>query len=379
MWLEFSKWMVIALIAGFLAYYSGISISLVEIVAGFLAGNLVHLSTNEWVDFLAGMGSIVLTFLSGAEIDYDVLKNKFKESMTIGIFAFLLPFLLAWGFAFWGLHWDMKASQIAGISLSTTSVAVVYAVMIETGLNNTELGKVILAACFINDLGTVLMLGLLFANYNYWLIVFLIVMIIAAIVANKFTQPFFDKFGNRTYQLEIKYLFLLIFFCGGIATLSNMEAVLPAYILGLAMSPFFAKQKDLLYRLRAMVFALFTPFYFLKAGSKVSFEVINYIWIVLAFLIVKMVAKYIGVRPFTVIFKYSKTEGIYTTLLMSTGLTFGTISALFGLNKGIINQSQYSILVSAVILSAVVPTMIAQKFFNPLNEKINKEEAQGDV
>lgn len=273
----------------------------------------------------------------------------------------------------------MKAAQIAGISLSTTSVAVVYAVMIETGLNNTELGKVILAACFINDLGTVLMLGLLFANYNWWIVVFLIVMIIGTVAANKFTEPFFNKFGNRTYQLELKYLFLLILFCGGVANLSNMEEVLPAYILGLAMSPFFAKQKDLLYRLRAMVFALFTPFYFLKAGSKVTFGVINYIWIVLAFLIVKMIAKYISVRPFTVIFKYSKTEGVYTTLLMSTGLTFGTISALFGLNEGIITQSQYSILVSAVILSAVVPTMIAQRFFNPINEKMKRLEGEEDV
>ncbi|ADQ05465.1 sodium/hydrogen exchanger [Caldicellulosiruptor owensensis OL] len=372
MWLEFSKWMAIALFAGFLAYFSGISISLVEIVVGFLAGNLLHLNTNQWIDFLAGMGSIILTFLSGAEIDYDVLKNKFKESMLIGIFAFLMPFLFAWGVAFWIFHWDMRAAQIAGIALSTTSVAVVYAVMIETGLNTTELGKVILAACFINDLGTVLMLGFLFANYNWWILVFIIVMIIATIVANKYTEPFFNKFGNRTYQLELKYLFLLILLCGGIANLSNMEAVLPAYILGLAMSPFFAKQKDLLYRLRAMVFGLFTPFYFLKAGSKVTFGVINYIWIVLAFLIVKMIAKYIGVRPFTIMFKYRKKEGIYTTLLMSTGLTFGTISALFGLNKGIITQSQYSILVSAVILSAVVPTMIAQKFFNPQNnEEVN--------
>jgi Kef-type K+ transport system membrane component KefB len=71
------------------------------------------------------------------------------------------------------------------------------------------------------------------------------------------------------------------------------------------------------------------------------------------------------------VFGFGKKEGMYTTLLMSTGLTFGTISALFGFTNKIIDQEQYTILVTAVILSAVVPTIIAQKWFQP---EIKKEE-----
>jgi Kef-type K+ transport system membrane component KefB len=96
---------------------------------------------------------------------------------------------------------------------------------------------------------------------------------------------------------------------------------------------------------------------------------VNYAWIVLAFLTVKIITKYIGIRPLTVLYGYKRKEGIYTTLLMATGLTFGSISALFGLNHGFINKIQYSIIVTTVILSAVVPTLIAQKFFNPLSNK----------
>ena len=54
-------------------------------------------------------------------------------------------------------------------------MAVVYAVMIETRQSETPLGKMILAACFINDLGTVLALGMIFANFNLWLLVFVVV------------------------------------------------------------------------------------------------------------------------------------------------------------------------------------------------------------
>jgi hypothetical protein len=64
-------------------------------------------------------------------------------------------------------------------------------------------------------------------------------------------------------------------------------------------------------------------------------------------------------------------EASYTTLLMATGLTFGTISSLYGLQNGIIDQNQYTILVSVVILSAFVPTLIAQKFFQPTVEMMH--------
>ena len=77
-------------------------------------------------------------------------------------------------YAYYIAGWNPQAAQIAGIALSSTSMAVVYAVMVETGLNETELGKLILAACFVNDLGTVLALGLIFANYDYWLVIFVV-------------------------------------------------------------------------------------------------------------------------------------------------------------------------------------------------------------
>ena len=87
--------------------------------------------------------------------------------------------------------------------------------------------------------------------------------------------------------------------------------------------------------------------------------------LIAVFLAVKMAAKFAGILPLTRTFRFGRREGMYTTLLMSTGLTFGTISALFGLNKGIIDQAQYAILVTAVIGSAVVPTLIAQRWFQP--------------
>ncbi|AAM25084.1 Kef-type K+ transport system membrane component KefB [Caldanaerobacter subterraneus subsp. tengcongensis MB4] len=369
MWLTYSWWLGLALIAGIIANWTGISISLIEILVGVIAGNYLGFQTNDWINFLGGVGSILLTFLAGAEVDPIVLRTKFKESVTIGVLAFVLPFAGAFAYTYFVAGWTLQAAEIAGIALSTTSVAVVYAVMVESGLNESELGKIILAACFINDLGTVLMLGILFASYNKWMLLFIIVTTIVIVLMPSVTKKFFEIYGNKVGQLEIKYLLFFVFLTGGLASMANSEAVLPAYILGLAVSGFFMKEKNLLFRLRAVTFAVFTPFYFLKAGLFVSIPgVISNIYLIVILLLIKMFTKYIGVKPATMLFRFSKKEGMYTTLLMSTGLTFGTISAMFGLNHKIITVEQYTILVTVVILSAIVPTLIAEKFYRPERE-----------
>jgi len=124
--------------------------------------------------------------------------------------------------------------------------------------------------------------------------------------------------------------------------------------------------------MRSIAFAMFTPFYFIKAGLYVSMPALwSGLLIIGAFLLLKMLAKTVGVFPLARLHYMRPREATYTTLLMATGLTFGTISALFGLQNHIIDQTQYTILVSTVILSAFVPTLVAQKFFQPSIETMH--------
>jgi Kef-type K+ transport system membrane component KefB len=269
-------------------------------------------------------------------------------------------------YAYFVSGWDWNASLICGIALSTTSVAVVYAVMIETGLNETELGKIILAACFINDLGTVIALGACFASYNWTLAMFAAVAVAVLWVAPSFVAWFLSRFSSHVSEPGVKFIFFVLFALGALAALANSEAVLPAYLVGLGLAGVFASHRDTVRRLRTTVFALLTPFYFLNAGMKVYLPALwGGLGLVVVLLAVKMATKAVGVWPLTRYFGFGVRDGNYTTLLMSTGLTFGTISALFGLNNDYINQSQYSILVTVVIGSAIVPTMIAQTWFRP--------------
>lgn len=365
-WWIAALWMCLALGAALGSMRLGISAALVEILLGFLAGNTFQLNTTPWIDFLAGSGSVILTFLAGAEIDPDALRANFRESLTIGFFSFLAPGALAFAATYWMFGWTLAASEISALALSTTSVAVVYAVMVESGRNETELGKVILAACFITDLGTVVALGLLFADYDRWLAVFVGITGVVLWILPKFSQWFFRVVGKRVSEPEIKLILLVLFALGGLATRAKSEAVLPAYLIGLVLARQFQGNRVLMHRMRAITFSLLTPFYFLRAGSYVSGRAITQgAALIVVFLLLKMAAKALGVYPWTMKFRFGQNNSIYTTLLMSTGLTFGTISALFGLSHGHIDRGQYTVLVTAVILSAVVPTVIAEKFFQP--------------
>ena len=368
-WLVAAAWMGLALAASLISIRVGISVALIEILVGVLAGNFAGLHTTPWIDFLATFGSGLLTFLAGAEIDPGALRRHKGPALAIGAVSCLFPFGGAFAFAYWVAHWELHQALIAGIALSTTSVAVVYAVMIETGLNRTELGKLILAACFVTDLGTVLLLGGLFARFDVRMLLFVAVSALVLWNLPRLTRMVIARVGHRVSEPEIKFLFLVLFGLGGLAKLAKSEAVLPAYLVGLAVAGIFLRDRVLMDRMRTIAFSLLTPFYFLKAGLFVSLPAVaTGAGLIVALLAVKLAAKAIGVWPLARHFGFTKRDNAYTTLLMSTGLTFGTISALFGLDNHIITQAQYTILVTTVIASAVVPTLIAQRYFSPVAE-----------
>lgn len=373
-WALAALWLSLALIAGLFSIWLRVSTALSEIVVGTVAqlifgaaiGSALLGTDESWIKFLSGVGAIVLTFLAGAELDPAVFKLKWKEAVAVGLASFFFPFLGCAAGAHYVLGWEVMPSWLAGVAMSTTSVAVVYAVMLEFGFNVTDYGKTVLAACFITDLGTVLALGLIFAPFTLKTAVFVVVGVAAFVVLPWLTPRFFRRYGNRPSEMEAKYLLLCLLGLGALATWADSEAVLPAYVIGMVLAGTVGKDHALIRRLRTLTFGLLTPFYFIRAGSFVSIpELVAAPAAFVFMLVVKVFSKIVGVYPVTKVYKAPNKEAMYTTLLMSTGLTFGTISALFGLSRGIIDQGQYSALVAAVIASAVIPTVIANAFYLP--------------
>jgi glutathione-regulated potassium-efflux system ancillary protein KefC len=373
-WALSALWVGLALVATLLAIWFKVSTALSEIVVGTVAQLVIGVmlgtsglqGNTQWITFLAGTGAIVLTFLAGAELDPVIFKTKWREAMIVGLAGFFGPFLGCTAIAYYFLHWSIMSSWLAGVALSTTSVAVVYAVMLELGFNVTEYGKAILAACFVNDLGTVIALGLIFSPFTLKTLTFVGVSLAAFAILPLLTPWFFRKYGGRVSELEAKYILFMLFALGGLAVWAGSEAVLPAYIIGMVLAGTVGKDHSLIRRLRTLTFGLLTPFYFIRAGSFVSVPALMAAPAALLILfLAKSTTKAVAVYPAVRAHRYDGSAGAYYTLMMSTGLTFGTISSLFGLNHHIIDQAQYSFLVGTVIASAVIPTMIANAFFLP--------------
>jgi glutathione-regulated potassium-efflux system ancillary protein KefC len=367
-------YLLISVAAAVIAYHLDISIALVEIIIGIVAAAVAdHFfgagslgGSQPWLQFLASAGAVLLTFLAGAELDPQVIRTKLREVSVVGIVGFAAPFAGGTGVSHFLLGWSLPSSLLAGIALSTTSMAVVYAVMLETGLNKTEFGKGILGACFVNDLGTVIALGLMFSPFTWKSLVFIGASAVVIGTLPTVTRFLTRIYGNRTAAIRTKWIIAVLLGLGTLAYWSGSEAVLPAYVVGIVLAEFANAEHQWLRRLRTLTTGFLTPFYFIRAGSFVSVPaLIAAPAAVLLLFLSKVLSKIFGLYPVISRFRQHLKERWYYTLLMSTGLTFGTISALYGFSHGIITQGQYSALVATVIGSAVIPTLIAGRLFLP--------------
>jgi Kef-type K+ transport system membrane component KefB len=369
------------LISSLFSLRLGLSVAILEIIAGAVAGNW-GMVPQDWMLYLANFGGVLLTFLAGTEIDTRLFKEKFAASFGIGTLSFIIPFIGVFLFALFFIGWNYNAALIAGVALSTTSLAVVYSVLVETGLSKTNVGKILMAATFVTDMGTALALSILFVKPTFYTMVFIVASLVIIFVADRFSSRFFEnpKYRNRVIEPEIKYIFILLLAFMYFAKLGEGHAVLPAFVLGLLMSRHFSdtsKTKEVRNRLRTVAYAVITPLFFIVGGLRVSFPMIASLFgIFLALFALKISTKFLGV--YFLAKRYIPGGSMYTTLLMSTGLTFGTISALYGLNAGLIDKAQYSILVGVVVASAVIPTFVAQKWFLPVHSEDIVDIKNGD-
>lgn len=313
-------WLSLAVLATILANHLRISTALMEICIGVVAGGIAErflgpdaLGSNmEWLRFLAATGAILLTFLAGAELEPSVFRSKWKEVTLIGFVGFLAPFFGCAALAHYVLKWNGNASLLAGIALSTTSMAVVYAVMLETGLNRTEFGKGLLGACFVNDLGTVIALGLVFAPFTYRTLIFVTVMIGVLGILPFVTNGIARLYAHRTSAVSSKWVLLLLLGLGWLAIWSGSEAVLPAYIAGMVLSEFAAKDYLWVRRMRTLTIGFLIPFYFIRAGSLVSLSALYAAPVILVVLLGgKVLSKIFGLYPLVSIFRTEPRERWY--------------------------------------------------------------------
>ncbi len=222
----------------------GLSVALVELALGVAVGNIFGLATPDWLSFIGSFAGIVLTFLAGAEVDVVQFKREWRGSVFLGGVSFAGPFVVVGLFAYYALDWNRQQAEIAGIALSTTSLAIVYAVLVETGLNRTIVGKRLMSATFVTDFGTAAALSILFIKPTLWILPFIGVSAAAMIGLPRVAPWFFKRYGDRVIEPEIKLVFAVLFLLMWLGDRAHSHAVLPAFVLGLLLSKHYVEHRN---------------------------------------------------------------------------------------------------------------------------------------
>ena len=353
------------LLASIVAIEFDVTVGIIEIIAGAILGNTIGTESIPWFTFIATFGGIVLAFLAGAEVDSGTLRKNFKKCSLIGTAAFVLPFVLGFVCTYYWLGWHLEAAKIAAVTLAPTSFAVVYVVLVETGLMKTELGKIIMTSTFVSDLLTVIAITFLFINFNLYTLLFFAASAVMIVVVPWIIRKFFKRYGDRVMEPEIKLLFFIFFVLLFLGELGQSQAILPVFVLGFAMADFFKENPVVNKKLRTIGFSFITPFFFMKSGMNIGLKELYANWMLLVGMFFLLIgSKAVGVGLFRKILPAG--GRIFSTLLLSTGsITFSTIALLFGYEAGYLDKAQFSVLIAVVVLSAIILSVVAQRFFMP--------------
>jgi Kef-type K+ transport system membrane component KefB len=348
----------------------GLSVAIFEILLGLGAGTL-GLEPAAWMNYLAAFGGILLTFLAGAEVDARLLKDNFRQAAAIGLLSFLAPFAAGALFCRYAAGWSIQASLLAGIALSETSLAVVYSVVTETGLGQKKTGKLLMACTFLTNTLTALALSAAFLKITPVALMLLAAAGAFLLFAGRFSGWLMSRpeLAGKVIEPEIKYVFLVLLVFVYLAELGAGQAMLPAFLFGLALAPQLGgAHAAVKSRLRTVGYAFITPFFFIVAGMQVHpTALLGAAGLFIALFLVKQVAKFAGV--YFLAARYFHEDRWSFTLLMSTGLTFGLMAAVYGFKEGILDGTQYSVLTGVLIASAVLPAFAAQRWFPTTEEE----------
>jgi len=356
----------LAVTAQLVASRFGLAAAIFEILLGLALGEVAGIRSAEipWFTFLAVFAGIGLTFLAGTEMEFGRVRKQWKSSLPLALASFLSVFVVIPPVLYYLADWSWEAALFAGVALSETSVAIVYVVLVEGGKARTDLGSLVLAACFLTNLIASIALAVLFAPPGVEVLMLVIAALLVIPLSAKYLGKVLDRVKGRPGEPEVKIILLPLLLLGGLASVAGVAAVLPAYLLGFALSSTLAKRPEASSKVRTTFQGFMVSLFFIAAGSNISIEaLIAGIVVILLISLLRIGLKVAAVLPVSHLTFHK--DSAYISLLMATSLTFGLIFLQFGADQGLIDRTQFSILVGTIVIGALAPTLVAQRWFDP--------------
>ena len=346
--------------AGLVAIELKITSAIFEIIAGCIAVNFFNFSSAEVINVLADFGILALMFFAGLEIDFDVLKKNAKSSMVVGSASFLSPFLAVYFITLHFMDFSYEQALLTGIALSTTSIAIVYPMLLKSKERLDDTGKKILSAAMVVDLLSMIAISLLFSDLTILTIGFILAFTVFSYFVPSLGKKIFIHYKGNAVEFEFKIILFLILGIGIAGEAIGIETVLLAFILGVITSGVIVGHIKLWDKLRGITFGFLAPIFFFKAGTAVNLAALyeNTI-LILLFVTICFTSKYIGTYIATK--RYLPEQAAYIATIFNSRLSLGIVAATVGYELGIFYEGVYASIIGAVILSSIIASVLTKR------------------
>lgn len=334
-------------------------IALGEFLAGILGSFFISGDEVPWLSFISNLGMLSIMFVAGFEVDAKILRANIGKNCLVGSISFALPFALVF---ITGLVAGFPTSEVVilSLALSTTSLAIVFTVIREAGLIAKLEGQILLGAAMVVDLISMVLLGIIFVDYN--LVAFL-VLIAVIFIAKKILVSIFNRYKGNRVEIELKTILLLLLSLGILAEQAGIHAALTAFLLGIIFSDIEPDHETIIVKLNTVVFSLLAPVFFFHAGLNINLQELDLFHLLLVAVVStvaisgKYMGSYLGLYYF---FERNKTLSRFGGLLFNYRLSFGIVTAMYAFEREAISVGVYNIILLVIAISSIF-TVVAQR------------------
>lgn len=354
--------------AGIISLELGISTAVVEILLGILARNIVPLFGISWDDFigkgemltfLAHVGLMALLFIAGFEIDFDLLKQNLKSSLSVGLSSFFVPFLIVGLVSFFIFGRDLDKAAIAAISLSATSIALIFSYLRERGLHDKKVGQLLITCAMVVDIASVVLLVVFFIPVDTKFAIDIVILGLAILAAPAIGRLLLKRYAGNPNEFGLRFILFLLISFSFIAQSTRIHEALIGFALGLIMGRLLREHLQLVDKLSGIVFSFFAPVFFFYVGSQFvlnGMRTLDWLFAVLLLVISATAKTWATAAPLKRII--SGKAARFGGTLFNYNLTFGLVAAFYGFNQGIITGAEYNVLLFVIVTTAFIPTFL---------------------
>ena len=338
-------------------------IALGEFLAGIVGGFFIDADDLPWLPFISHLGLLSIMFVAGFEVDVRILRLNFYKNFIVGILAFASPFALVFVVGSFA-RLPLFEVVILSLSLSTTSLAIVFTIIKNSNLSQQPEGQILLGSAMVVDLLSVIVLGILFIDYSLSNLIAMLILLIVVLTAKRILLSVFSRYKGNRVEIELKTILLLLLALSILAEQAGMHAALIAFVVGIILSDIEPDHEEIIGKLNTVVFSLLAPLFFFHAGLNIDFHSLGLpqLLILVAVIVVAIVGRYFGAYlGLYYLFAKNKSLAKFGGLLFNYRLSIGIATAMYAFERQSVSIEVQNIILLAIAASSLF-TVVAQKW-----------------